>query len=119
MDVSKPSAQIVKLRCVRCKQTNLLAKMFTERSLPEPYDTVQEGVVICPDCGFETHCYYVSDLLRLHRERMLKQMELLSKEKNVENLDKIVRLRNEYASLFDQEQSKYKEFMESVEDEPR
>lgn len=105
------------VRCERCKQLNPLKKLLVERALPAPYDQDKavEGLLICPDCGFEKHSYFLSDAARWERTRIVYQISELGAESSApDRFNRIQSLRKEYAKIFDDEQQKYSALLEKV-----
>jgi len=106
------SKQEFLLECVNCHQKNSLDKLASERAVPPFRDGLTEGILICPECGYVTHCYYLSKNLAFKRVEIFNEIKILSEQKTTENFKRVLELKEEYKILFDGEQRKYKEMLE-------
>lgn len=75
-------------------------------------DGLIEGLLICPDCGHEKHIYFMSKELKTQRAEIFGTIDVLSKRRTQENLNKVVELREKYKNLFDAEQEKFSGLLE-------
>jgi hypothetical protein len=103
-----------KVRCDNCKQENTLGQLLRERFLPDPYQDVVEGLLICPDCGKEVHCYYMSREARLKSVEILEKIGLLQASTLQADYEKLKFYREEIHKIYDDEQQLYQQIMEKV-----
>jgi len=100
------------IECPNCYTKHTFKVLGTERAATPLEDGLTEGLLVCPECGNETHCYWMSRELREERAKIFGTIGVLAKRRTPINFQRIKELREKYKILFDIEQAKYKEIAE-------
>lgn len=111
VSTSQPPAPERLYECLNCKGRNKLKNLLVERPSPIE-DGLLEVVFICPDCGKETHSYWMSEKLRLARDVSNNTIRILSVRRTQKNLDMAINIKEKYKNLFDEEQVRIKGILE-------
>lgn len=114
MSLSPVPAIKVPTICQKCLALHPLSEYLQERSLPDPFGDVIEGVLECPSCGIVTHSYYMTKTIRNRQAEIRYKIRILGQEHTSENFEKIKILRFEYNKIFDECQKFYADIMEKV-----
>lgn len=109
MAIGSSSPAPALISCKNCPAKNTFEKMLTEREIAPD---IAEGILVCPDCGQETHCYYMSPELRTAQASIFATVASLSENITQEKYNEIVRLREKYKNIFDGEQDRIKKLLE-------
>ena len=94
------------VECDNCRAKNTLSNMAIERLSTLEKD-LTEGLLICPDCGHEKHCYFMSPKLKSIRDASVIAIKVLAARRTQKNFDAVRDIKEKYKNLFDEEQLKY------------
>lgn len=94
------------IECPNCHIKHTFQALGAERSSPVEAGLV-EGLLLCPECGHESHCYFMSQNLRAERAKIFGTIKILAKRRTPVNFQRVKELKEKYKNLFDIEQSKY------------
>ena len=115
MNLQTPSVpKEVLVECFNCHARNTLRKSVVERPSDLEANLIQVFMV-CPDCGHEKHCYFMSPKLRAANVASANAIKALSMRRTQENLNRVLEIKEKYKNLFDEEQSKYQAILGVVE----
>lgn len=107
----KPERTAVK--CTSCGKQHQINELVKEEPLPYPHNSVVEGFLLCPDCGFRTHSYYMPEQLRQEQERLNKALALYQADKSPKAFRQYDQHLKVYQNNFTTAQAKYRALMET------
>lgn len=102
----------VKVKCSNCENTSELA-LQTE-PLPPPFSDVGKFFLECPNCHLRTGTHFVSPVLLQEQVELSRAVARWNVKQDATTLSRLKRARQAYSILFDNEQAKYKRFLESL-----
>lgn len=76
--------------------------------MPAPYDTIVEGVLVCPDCGHSVHSYYLPQDVRYEQSRLQKAVDEWQTRSTTESYKKYQNRLAYFQKLFDAAQLRCK-----------
>jgi hypothetical protein len=97
-----------KVQCKPCGKKFDIEEMLREEAMPYPYTTVQEGFLLCPNCGHKTHNYYMPESLRHHQVMLKKAVLEYQRTHSKPAWTEYVRRLRVFQRNYDSAQAKYK-----------
>lgn len=101
--------------CEKCMTLHSLRDFLMER-LVFAESNIAEGLLTCPDCGYEQHCYYMDDETRAKRSIVMQKMNVARSQstKIRDTYAEVQLLQRQYQQVYDDCQEKYKQLLEKV-----
>lgn len=111
-EVARNTNPDVTIKCTQCNKEYLLSDtVIKEEALPLPHNTTVEGFIVCPHCGYRSHTYFMSEVLRFDLDKVKKAIATWHEVKTNVAYSRYERLHKAYQRNFDNQQLKYKEIM--------
>jgi len=107
MEFAKNPDAKVRVSCTQCKATYPFEVFLREVRMAAPYETVVEGILVCPDCGHRIHSYYMPENTRFLQSLLEKSIKKWSDSRSPADYQEYNKRQRSFQTSFDAAQRKF------------